>query len=122
MKAILLSLLFALVHLQETAPKDTPLKLRMDTLTSWPFFSPDGKRIILERQGTGIRNVFSYDPVPDGKVITVSVKLISTTHFYDSIGFASALGRTPCWLGCTKESFSWHIDRNIGRCINAVGQ
>jgi hypothetical protein len=80
----------------------------MDTFTGWQYSCPDGRRLIKQIQSA--ENIYSYDPMPDGKVTTISVKLISTTRFYDTIGFASALGRyNPCWVGCQKESFSLHL-------------
>lgn len=67
----------------------------------------------------GDYNVYSYNPMPDGKVTTINLKILSNTHFSTVIGFASSQGRyNPCWVGCQIGTFGWHISRDRGRYVN----
>jgi hypothetical protein len=65
----------------------------MDRLRGFAYSSPDGKRLRKDRHQT-IESIYSYEPMPDNKVITINVKILTSSSLDMALGFASEAGKT----------------------------
>lgn len=65
------------------------------------------------------QTLYSYEPMPDGKIITINVKILTTATMELALGFASPKSRgIATWVGYAPESIGWYFRRDIGRSMS----
>jgi hypothetical protein len=93
--------------------------LQMDTLQGWSYSSPDSQRIVKGRF-SGLESVYSYDPMTDGKITIIDLKILQCLTWDISIGFGSSDAKAvnnQYWVGSHSESFGWYLRKDVGRSV-----